>query len=392
MTTPSRPATPAPRRRSVLRAAGTLALTGALAGCGVEWGNLRLAGDRGTSPVTDPDELLRRRSVGTVAAILTTTAAVRHRVSQQEGAGEKDSADGNRSGASQLGLASTLPQLMVAQREWLSALGSPRPADATLATSSPRGPSGAPTAAAPAELVSSLQASAAALLSALGDAGGPMVRLVAAVVGGLLVGLRELAIAIGAARPAPPRARDHDVPGVDDPQLATWLHPPTAPPGLPAVSPRLQSPAVSAMLGSIADDSVRTSLAACIQREYAAEYGYPLLAVPLSGQARAGALARSAIHRTAAANLTEVAEALGFPASPAELAYPVDAASGSPAARATALKLELDCADAFSVVVARLGAQHARTRALFVDAMIARVLAARVYGAVPTLPGLAEHR
>jgi hypothetical protein len=103
-------------------------------------------------------------------------------------------------------------------------------------------------------------------------------------------------------------------------------------------------------------------------------------------------LARAATHRTAAANLAEIGESLGFPPSPAELAYSINLPPDPNAARATARDVELDCADAYSVLVARLSARQPTARNLFVDAMIARILAARDYGTVPSLPGLAEHR
>ncbi|PIE27107.1 MAG: hypothetical protein CSA58_05985 [Micrococcales bacterium] len=388
-------------RRGILAATAVLTLAGGLTGCASSSTDVRL---EARDPVTvegGADEQLRRMAARTVGGLRADALSVQGQLGESAAlSAALSSYDAALAG---LGETQTAPPGAGNTGKPTSTqatnAGRPRPApSAPGAPDTGNASSGEPTtgggAAGLPELAKANARTAAELLGATSEAGGPLVRLVASVAAACLVH----ATAMGG-QVRPPSARPPKTPSLADPGFEGWLDstqggtPPTGggaqTTGAGGTRSAQTQPSAGVALPANSTD-VTAAVSATRQRHYAAEYGYPLIAAVVTTPEKP--LVRARHHRQSAHNLGVTAARAGVRLDPARAAYEIDRPADEKAAAALALGLELDCADAYSVVVARLSPDEATTRAFFVDAMVEHVVAAIGYGPVPALPGLAEHR
>lgn len=302
-----------PSRREALRILGAGAaglatgpLTGCAAGAWVPWDQVRvqpLEGDPPAEPLPpDADELARRELLGDVEALGRTARTL---------AGSPDTTAER---------AAALQALLGAFEEQGAAL--------RVHVEPPR----APTADLPdpPDLAGALSAAALRALAHLEAVTGPMARLVAAVAAGhevaavVLTGPTDQAQAPHGVPPAPVAARPP----------ATL---PNTPPNTPPVTPPVTPPA----------------LAAAIDAEGAAQYGYGVVAVHLAEPLLSLALAERDVHDRAIDDLVAALAATGAPPHPPAGAYGLPApVVDSASAVLLAVAVEDAAADAWADLVA----------------------------------------
>jgi hypothetical protein len=346
------------RRALLCRAAvGAGALLGGsvLAGCGVDARNIRWDDDTPVpKPTPGPDELARRRAADTAQSLLATCSAAATARPDLEG---------------------LLTVVREQHSEHLVALGvrpqqTPDPsATATTGSPAPVSPAASATAGSDpvGDLVARHTAGASEAMTDTGTTSGGLAVLLAQVAACRAVQARQLAAALRA--PVPP-----------DPAPATA--PPPAATGAPGagqgaapssgtgVSPSAQVPSATATRSAPSlTKQAQAALAEAIDGEHAAVYGYGVLATRLRGAERGRALAELANHQRIAGQLAGVYEASGE----------------KPPAAAPGYRLPGPITDA-----ALVGHTSGELRAVAVDLVLQRALAAHSWGAEPTaFPGRA---
>ncbi|TXR55817.1 DUF4439 domain-containing protein [Quadrisphaera setariae] len=313
-----------PSRRAVLAALSASAAA-ALAGCSTPWGRLRvqpLGGDPPpTTPPPGPDELAVRAAAAAVSAVLAQVGGLDEAL-----AGPLRSALGEQLTALGEPAPSTSP-----------ATGAPTSTSTSTSTSSPPGsapPStgaSSPGAGRGVQQVSQLLAAAATTASSdLADVAGGTARLLACAAAGLDVAGSWVLSATGA-----------------DPEGAAAPSSSSSPAAGPISPSAGTSPTPAAASGE------QSALVAALAVEEAAQYGYGVLAVRLSGAQRDAAVSALGVHTDLVEQLRDDLLALGAaPPAPQPawaLPSPVADAAG---ALALAQQLEGSSAAAWADVVA----------------------------------------
>ncbi len=364
-------------RRAVLRraAVGTGALLGAgvLSGCGLDVRDIRWDDDTPVAtPTAGPDELARRRAAATAQSLLVACATA---------------------ATARPDLQVLLTDLRTQHSQHLVALGvkpqqTPQPSASATPTGSPApvspGTSATPGSDPVGELVARHTAGASEAMTDTGTTSGALAVLLAQVAAARAVQARQIAAALRA--PVPP-----------DPAPTTAPAPAATSAAAPAVGQRGADPSGTGASSSPQDSSAtapapgdqeRAALAEAIDGEHAAVYGYGVLATRLRGAERGRALADLATHRRIADQLTGLFESSGGKPPAAAPAYRLPGpVTNAVQARATAARLE----SALAVTDAALvGNTSGELRAVAVDLVLQRALAAYSWGAAPTaFPGRA---
>jgi Domain of unknown function (DUF4439) len=349
------PATP---RRSVLRGALAAVALAAVSGCGIDVDDIRWDDDGPLPrPTPGPDELARRRGVDSAQALLAAcTAAASARPDAR----------------------SVLEAVALQHSAHLVALGvRPLQTPPPSRTSPPESatPTGPPSTATPGtdvlgDLVGQHSAAASQAMTDTTTTSGPLARLLAQIAAARAVQARSVAAALG--QPAPP----DPAPVPSSTGFPTTSATTTAPPGAPRTAS--SSPSPTAPLG----DDVAAAVSAALEGEHAAVYGYQALTVRLADGARQQGLAAIAAHQNVVDQLEAVLRRAGGTPPVAAPAYRLPGPI-SDAAQATALAAQLESSlaalDADLIAVSK-----GELRALAVDLLLQRALAAFSWGAPPT--------
>ncbi|MFP5346783.1 MAG: ferritin-like domain-containing protein [Actinomycetes bacterium] len=363
-------------RRAVLRA-GLAALAGLggvglLAGCGIDVRDLRWDPSLGAvrpepAPTPGPDELARRRAVASARTLeaLCSTAA---RTWPQA--------------------APVLTLVARQDAQHLAALGA---AASQTSSSSPSATGTGP--GTPADLVAEHTAAATQALADTGTTSGPLARLLTQVGAARAVQARQVAAALGVAQPPDPKA-PASRPRTPAPSASSAT--PTAGSSSRASSSGASSPGAASVSASPSPDlrlrkQVLDALTAALRGEQAAVYGYEALAVRLAGGARDQATAAIGGHQDVADLLGALLRRAGKePPSPAP-GYRLPGPVQTPE-QATALAAEIESslaeADGDLVAATDGDGSEGEVRAVAVQLVVQRALAASAWGAPPTaFPG-----
>jgi len=362
-------------RRAVLRraalGAGALLGTTVLTGCGVDVGNIRWDDDTPVpAPTPGPDELARRRAADTAQSLLATCTAA---------------------AAARPDLEGLLTVLREQHSQHLVALGvkaqQTPDASATAGTSAPLAPV-SPTTSATAgsdpvgDLVARHGAGASEAMTDTGTASRALAVLLAQVAACRAVQARQIAAALRAPVPPDPAPATAPAPAATGGPAAGQTGAPSS--GTGVSSSQGSSPSAAPSLG----EQELAALAEAIDGEHAAVYGYGVLATRLRAAERGQALTELATHQRIAGQLAGLYESSGDkPPAPAPGYRLPGAVTNAAQAKATAAQLE----SALAVTDAALvGHSSGELRAVAVDLVLQRALAAHSWGAEPTaFPGRA---
>lgn len=331
---PPDPAAHEVSRRSLLRA-GVVGLT--LSGCGVDLSRLRdvrLDDDEPVvTPTAGPDEVARRTAVGDADLLRRAASAA-------------------AAGAA-APVAAVLASVVADHTAHLEALGAADLAVETPTTAAAPTATPAPQLPALPQLPAAESTAAFAALAVLDAVSGPMARLLASVAAADAVHARLLAGAAGVTPPAVPSP-------VTDVTRQTW--------------------------SADVDDEAAAALAAALEGEHAAVFGYGVVAARLADAAREQAVEHLAAHEDVVQRLTEVLRGADRDVPVAAPAYDLPAVTTEAEVRGLATALEERTAALHAACVA---ATVDGARLLAADLLVGAALRGAAWrGAAVPLPGL----